>query len=489
MSVNNQTNAFAVFGPYWSSPFQGDVTVWWTLAVDNNSADDMHILDLDVSYGDGSNVITTMAITRTQFNAPGQPQNFSLSVTVPPGSPPLEFRVYYYCCVFVEVSMIGVSSSPLSSGTFEQFWTNDAHFDFVAAHTFPSPNGESGTNVGFDFVTMPDGTWYLFHREYEFEPQPSYCAADYARILVRTSTDQGLTWSDGTVLVTPTPNTPWECCIVDGGAFFDAETTTWHYLGQCMAKNEVWNMCHWTSAGANPMSGGWVPNGNNPVVQSGQLWSSICSGSGKHCTPGMGSEGTPEIVMKDESGYFFVTFHGWDAAAVQSARGVAKTRDFNTWVTSDGLVSLPGDAIFTSADCMKWPDVPGGWAKGGCVGGGEGTILVDGGYLNMIIEAPDISLGCLGQNQNWVLGLLRAPSFQWASTQWHQMAIEPVVIPVVKQGCYIQYHRLFSDAATGTVYLEFWADGWMQLFKLVPGSGTLPIVAGPPPTSLASLSR
>ncbi len=23
-------------------------------------------------------------------------------------------------------------------------------------------------------------------------------------------------------------------------------------------------MCHWTSAGANPMSGGWVPNGNNP---------------------------------------------------------------------------------------------------------------------------------------------------------------------------------------------------------------------------------
>ncbi len=83
-----------------------------------------------------------------------------------------------------------------------------------------------------------------------------------------------------------------------------------------------------------------------------------------------------------------------------------------------------------------------------------------------------------------------------------QMAIEPIVIPIVKQGgahipariiphpfhkesptpyslchvrsvhaaapppplsyagCYIQYHRLFSDAATGgAVYLEFWADG------------------------------
>ena len=25
----------------------------------------------------------------------------------------------------------------------------------------------------------------------------------------------------------------------------------------------------------------------------------------------MGSEGTPEIVMKDEFGYFYVTFHGY----------------------------------------------------------------------------------------------------------------------------------------------------------------------------------
>ncbi len=41
-----------------------EIARWWTLAVDNNSADDMHILDLDVSYGDGSNVITTMHVRR-----------------------------------------------------------------------------------------------------------------------------------------------------------------------------------------------------------------------------------------------------------------------------------------------------------------------------------------------------------------------------------------------------------------------------------------
>ncbi len=59
--------------------------------------------------------------------------------------------------------------------------------------------------------------------------------------------------------------------------------------------------------------------------------------------------------------------------------------------------------------------------------------------------------------------------------------VQPVVVPAVKQGCYIQYHRLFQDVETGDMYLEFWADNWMQLFKMAPGGGSLPIVAGNPP--------
>ena len=52
------------------------------------------------------------------------------------------------------------------------------------------------------------------------------------------------------------------------------------------------------------------------------------------------------------------------------------------------------------------------------------------------------------------------------------------MVPVVKQGCYIQYSRIFADD-DGT-YLEFWTggnDGWMHVFELVPGEGDLPIVA------------
>ncbi len=42
-----------------------------------------------------------------------------------------------------------------------------------------------------------------------------------------------------------------------------------------------------------------VPNAANPVVKGGQLWSQICSGKNKHCSPNdTVDEGTPDIVMK-----------------------------------------------------------------------------------------------------------------------------------------------------------------------------------------------
>jgi hypothetical protein len=38
--------------------------------------------------------------------------------------------------------------------------------------------------------------------------------------------------------------------------------------------------------------------------------SAICSGAEKHCQPSMHDEGTPEIISKDDEGYYYVTFHG-----------------------------------------------------------------------------------------------------------------------------------------------------------------------------------
>ena len=139
------------------------------------------------------------------------------------------------------------------------------------------------------------------------------------------------------------------------------------------------------------------------------------------------------IPFKPCLAFFFVTFHGCNDDASISARGVAKTLDFVSWVTEGS--DLPNDAIFGQVDCNAW-DIA--WANGTCVGGGEGSILdlrtgtgtsrgigssagagagagaaitvttEEGGYLYQLIEASDMSLGCLGEGQNWVLGLSRS---------------------------------------------------------------------------------
>ena len=249
---------------------------------------------------------------------------------------------------------------------------------------------------------------------------------------------------------------------------------TWHYLTQCLSSTGSWSMCHYSMQGEDPLTYGtlWDKNPSNPVVVGGQLWGEICKGPNKNCPANMHDEGTPEIVKTDSDGYYYVTFHGCEDTATISARGVAKTRDFVNWETKGD--NLPNDAIFGQVDCNAW-DID--WAEGTCVGGGEGSIIVGtDGYMYQLIEAPDISLSCKGEGQNWVLGMSRSKSFSPAGT-WERMEPVPTIIPVVVQGCYIQYHRIFTDNVS--TYLEYWVgdnSGWMYIHELVDGPGDLPMV-------------
>jgi hypothetical protein len=52
---------------------------------------------------------------------------------------------------------------------------------------------------------------------YGFGPVPDYCHQDYARVVVRSSSDKGVTWSNATAIASPVPDTPYECALVDGG--------------------------------------------------------------------------------------------------------------------------------------------------------------------------------------------------------------------------------------------------------------------------------
>lgn len=368
--------------------------------------------------------------------------------------------------------------------TMNDFWQNQAHFEPLSHARFEE-YGMTAMNVGFQFVTRPGGVWYIFHREYHFVDSPDYCGCKspakdcLSRQVVRKSNNEGKNWSDPVPIAQPVENAPDECGLTDGGAYFDSETGTWHYMSQCINRHGGWNMCHYSRNGEDPMAGGlWQRNPHNPVVRSNQLWGQICKSSA-NCFKDTHDEGTPEIVQKDSDGYFYVTFHGLSnnhgKDKTKAVRGVAKTKDFVQWETSGA--NLPGDAIFGQVDCKSWSP-PGGWDKG-CAGGGGATILRDGDYMYHLIEAPDGDLSCNGPGQNWDLGLLRSKTFAPAGA-WEQFTPSmPLVIPEQKIGCFIQYHKLFSDDQ-GT-YLEYWAgtnnDGWMQILKLTPGPGSLPIVA------------
>lgn len=278
--------------------------------------------------------------------------------------------------------------APAAPPTITDFWNGNAHFSLIAKTRFDEYD-MAVMNVGFHFVTRGT-TWYLFHREYNFAPRPAYCTADFARIVVRKSEDEGSTWSDPVVVATPpifdpsttTPQAPDECALTDGAGYYDEAADTWHYLSQCNNRTRIWNLCHYSLKGSDPMVGNFTKNPANPVVVGGQLWSQICAGRGKNCDPHTHDEGTPEIVTTDADGYHYVTFHGCNDGATRSARGVAKTKDFVAWETQGE--NLPNDAIFGQVDCNKWNVT---WAKGTCVGGGEGTILTGpDGYMYHLIE-------------------------------------------------------------------------------------------------------
>lgn len=329
-----------------------------------------------------------------------------------------------------------------------------AHFEEVRTIDFTALNhGIFEGNTAS--LAIHDGKWFAFNRRVV---KSATCGEAY-EVAVRQSADQGQTWSDAVVLGGPTTVNP--CGIVDGGAYFDSTTQSWHFLAQCLL-NGRWNVCHFTRHDPSPM-GTFTADPANPVVTPSKIFSQMPGASGFF------DEGTPEILYKIGD-FFYVTFHGYNGK--NGIRGAARTKDFNTWeATGPGL---PGRPMFTAADCQPWNL---NW-KGGCIGGGHASTLVTPAYHYMLIEAADMNLSCTA-GQNWVLGLMRAPQLA-ASGNWQSYGSNPVVQNLgVESGCAIQYHHLFADGPTVFVYFGYADSGRPypnKLFKVVAGPGPKQIV-------------
>ncbi|HEU5097586.1 MAG TPA: hypothetical protein VFU22_00970, partial [Roseiflexaceae bacterium] len=95
---------FLQYGPYTTTVPVGDHVVTWTLLIDNNTADDLPIVRLEVvDSASGEKILASRVLTRKEWTSANQYQWFSLPFTVDQasGSHPLEFRVYWYDHAYV----------------------------------------------------------------------------------------------------------------------------------------------------------------------------------------------------------------------------------------------------------------------------------------------------------------------------------------------------------------------------------------------------
>jgi hypothetical protein len=426
----------------------GIITATFSLSIDDNHKDDAVVARIDSYDGKTAELLGRRIIKRMDFVGSSAAQDFDVVFEVNSSTTP-RFRIFVFGRAEIQHNSVTIRPDRLNLAAL---WDRQAHFEFRKRDSFTF-NGRQDSSTSS--LMSLDGVWYAFNRTAANlgEKQISTCLKANrfpVMVVVRASSDRGITWSDPNVVATPSasPSAPDYCGIVDGAAFFDTETDTWHYLGQCLNEKSPWNLCHYTRPGLSPL-GTFSAGPANPVVSAGQLWKQICSGTAKACPETMIDEGTPQIIGKSNQGYFYVTFHGANyGALVTGARGAARTRDFVHWeVAAD---DLPGNAMLSAADCNGW-NVR--WASGGCIGAGAARIIRSNGLYYMLTEAADHSLGCVA-GQVWVFGLLRSPTLA-ASGGWQNYDSNPFISDenVSPGGCALQYMNFVRDR--GELFLEF----------------------------------
>ncbi len=374
-------------------------------------------------------------------------------------------------------------------------WFSGASAEFrfktrLTAAEMPSADFQFGSGTHLTAAPDDPATWYVFGRRTgRVQPNPACDVLPLAYgIDIWKSTDHGVTWSQPTTLVAPEEGTPWTCFAGDGDAYYDRASGTWHYLAQCRGRDNLWNGCHWTRTGSDPM-GDWQADPANPVVSaaagsSTNLWQRICLpstncflDSQKDSRATVSDAGTFTIFdVPSDPGFHYVRFHG-AAANSHQYTGLAKTADFANWVVGpDDPDHLPTDDIFDS----RFPKgVPAGDGHGGApawqephwlppnttdavIGGGAGHVVREGPWYYLIAEASDRPL-CGMPGATWDLGIYRTADVRarvWsAPASPHENPIafsdDAMAGSPAPSSCDPSYPRLLVDPATGETNLVY----------------------------------
>lgn len=95
---------FLSFGPYESGLNTGVWTTTWTMKIDNNTADNLNVVRLEVFDAEDGSIVASKNISRQQFFAANHLQDFSLQFTNVIAGHRLEFRTYWYGSAYIQLN-------------------------------------------------------------------------------------------------------------------------------------------------------------------------------------------------------------------------------------------------------------------------------------------------------------------------------------------------------------------------------------------------
>jgi len=102
-------NRHMIYGPYVTNIPEGKNQAFYSIKIDNNTANNDNIVRIDVYDATDGKVLAYKDLTRKQFNQPAVYQVFTLDFINPAGHS-IEFRVWWYGTSYTKVDYVGVTT-------------------------------------------------------------------------------------------------------------------------------------------------------------------------------------------------------------------------------------------------------------------------------------------------------------------------------------------------------------------------------------------
>lgn len=108
-------NQHMIYGPYDNSLPAGPNVAEFRMKIDNNTANNDPVVDIDVRNATTGQVLASQTITRQQFPIASNYTNFTLPFTIPADNQSIELRIYWRGAAYIKADWVGVQQNSSSA--------------------------------------------------------------------------------------------------------------------------------------------------------------------------------------------------------------------------------------------------------------------------------------------------------------------------------------------------------------------------------------